>query len=345
MYLNMVSFEQNLEEKIKEADKVIVAPHVYPDFDAIGSALGIANICEHFGKEAYILVNETEEHLDSKVLEVINEMKDDYHFINASNYEQIKGNNDLLITTDVNKANMISIEKDLNEFKDIMIIDHHQTDEKTIKTLTSNMYVDVFSSSASEIVTNMLLDFKVSFSAKVATALYSGIILDTNHFIKNTSSQTFIAASELLKRGANIEQSNNLLKCNNIQNLKIYKLVNNAVLYESPYGTIGIAKEDTQIYDRKEIAIAADKILNGEFSSNNIFKIPSIDNLNTSFAIGAVDKNNYHISARSTESGIDVSKIMESFGGGGSLRSGAAEIPKGESPKMLKKLRNILEAH
>lgn len=345
MYLDMVSFEKRIQEKIKDSDKVIIVPHVYPDFDAIGSALGLAKICQHFGKEAHILVNETEENLDSKVLEVINETKDDYSFINVEEYNKIKSDNDLLITTDVNKANMISIEKDLPSFKDVMIIDHHQIDERTIKTLSTNMYVNVYSSSASEIVANMLLDYNILFDAKVATALYSGIILDTNHFMKNTTSQTFYISSELLKRGANIERSNNLLKCNNIQNLKIYKLVNNAVLCDYPYGVAGIAQEDTQIYDRKEIAIAADKILNGEFSTSGILKTHAFENLNVSFAIGAIDKNNYHISARSTESGIDVSEVMKILGGGGSLTSGAAEIPKNQAPKVLTKLCDILKAH
>ncbi len=343
MYFDISNFEVDLKNAIKKATNIIITPHVYPDFDAIGSALGIATLCNHYGGKPYILINDNLDNLDYKVTEIINEAKEDYNFITLEEYNQIKSDNDTLITTDVNKKNIVHVENDLKSFKDIFIIDHHQVDNNTIVTDPEKMYINVFSSSASEIVTNILLDNDIKFDAKIATYLYTGIVLDTNRFMKDTTSQTLTIAAELLKRGASIERANNLLKSNNIQNLKIYKLVNSAKFMNYNLGIAGLAKENRQVYEIKEIAIAADRILNGDMASNQMSKNLSLENLNVSIAMGPIDKNRYRISARSSENGLDVCEIMKKIGGGGNTHSAAAEVNRKNSYKALVKIKDIIK--
>ena len=344
-YFNVLDFEEKLVSSIKKSDKVIIVPHVHPDFDCIGSAIGLASICEHFGGKPYILIDEKESDLDFKIAEMIKNSKEDYNIINLDDYLNMAGDNDLLITTDVNKANIVHVERYLNNFKDIFIVDHHDIDENTIKTSFSNMYINPYSSSACEMVTGLIEDFGVDIDSKVATYLYSGIVLDTNRFMKATTSNTFVVASELLKKGASIDRVNYLLKNNNIQNLKIYKLINTCRFYNYNLGLAGFAREDTQVYEPKEIAIAADKILDGELAYNDSFKNLSIENLNVSFAMGPIDRKNYRISCRSLEGTVDVSDIMEKLGGGGNKISGASEIPASSVGKALVKLKDIIKRY
>ena len=52
------AFEKKLEQSVKTADKVIILPHKYPDFDAIGSAIGLSVLMSSFNKDAYILIDD-----------------------------------------------------------------------------------------------------------------------------------------------------------------------------------------------------------------------------------------------------------------------------------------------
>ena len=64
-------FEERLEKSIKDADKVIILPHLYPDFDAIGSSIGLSVLASFFGKESYILIDDLETSINEKVLNII----------------------------------------------------------------------------------------------------------------------------------------------------------------------------------------------------------------------------------------------------------------------------------
>ena len=48
--------KESLIYGINTSDKVIIIPHVNPDFDAIGSALGLAVIAKKYKKDVYIIV-------------------------------------------------------------------------------------------------------------------------------------------------------------------------------------------------------------------------------------------------------------------------------------------------
>ena len=121
-YFDLKKFEDKLYSSIIKSEKVIIVPHVHPDFDCIGSALGLASIVEHFGGKPYILINEKESALDLKIAEMIREIKDDYNVIDLEEYLNISTDKDILITTDVNKINIVHVEKYLDRFYLICIL-------------------------------------------------------------------------------------------------------------------------------------------------------------------------------------------------------------------------------
>ena len=335
------AFEKKLKESVESADKVIIVPHLYPDFDAIGSAIGLSVLVSSFNKDAYILVDDAKESINDKVLDVINSFYGNCKFINLEEYLQIKSNNDVLLVSDTNKKDMVCVSDYLTDFRDIFIIDHHKMDLNTINTDVDNIFVDDMYSSTCSIVSKFLIDFNVLFSSRVATYLYSGIVLDTNHFTKSVDPYTMSIVTKLLEMGADVEKVNNMFKRDNIQNLKIYKLVNKAKLIKYPLGFAGIAIDNDNCYTREDIAIAADSILDCMFQNDSDLSV--INDVNASFVIAPVDSNNYRISARSNSSGIDVCKIMEYIGGGGSKHSAAALVPIDTADKVLKKLYTTLQ--
>ena len=72
--------------------------------------------------------------------------------------KDIKDDKDLYILTDVNKSYMVSIPECLGNPDNVIIIDHHNEDDKTV--LSNEKCIDPSMSSASEIVLHLLSLFK-----------------------------------------------------------------------------------------------------------------------------------------------------------------------------------------
>lgn len=299
----------NLEDGIKKASKVFITGHNNPDYDAIGSAFGIATIVKSLGKNAYIIINDIPSKLDFGVQKIIESNKDDYNIITLDDFRKLVDDKSLLITTDVNKKYMVAVKDDFNKFGKIIIVDHHQDDEFTISA--NYKYIDTNSSSASEIITEVLKLRGIKYSEKLANALLSGIILDTKRFEKNTSMSTFQAAEELCENGADYEEVKRLFvsdfeeatEINYLifgKNDKIYE--NNTVIMDysglKVSFTLNRSKPST-IYNQITLAKTADQMLNY--------------NVDASFVLGYTSLDDVGISARSRGDfnvGVVLSKLQ-----------------------------------
>lgn len=287
---------ERLEENIDGASKVFIVGHNNPDYDAIGSALGIATIVKFLGKDAYIIINDGLSKLDLGVQNILAANSSYYNIITLENFRKLVDDDSMLITTDVNKKYMVSVRDDLRSFKKVMIIDHHLDDEFTIDA--DYKYIDVAASSASEIVTRVLKKMNIDYSLKLANALLAGIILDTKRFQKNTSLSTFQATEELCQRGADYEAVNRLFVSDFKEATEINFLISGneelsntrIVAYPQLLGaptvsfTVNRNKPST-MYNQVTLAKAADQMLNY--------------NVDASFVLGYVSPDDVGISARS----------------------------------------------
>ena len=287
---------ERLEENIDGASKVFIVGHNNPDYDAIGSALGIATIVKFLGKDAYIINNDGLSKLDLGVQNILAANSSYYNIITLEDFRKLVDDDSMLITTDVNKKYMVSVRDDLRSFKKVMIIDHHLDDEFTIDA--DYKYIDVAASSASEIVTRVLKKMNIDYSLKLANALLAGIILDTKRFQKNTSLSTFQATEELCQRGADYEAVNRLFVSDFKEATEINFLISGneelsntrIVAYPQLLGaptvsfTVNRNKPST-MYNQVTLAKAADQMLNY--------------NVDASFVLGYVSPDDVGISARS----------------------------------------------
>lgn len=287
---------ERLEENIDGASKVFIVGHNNPDYDAIGSALGIATIVKSLGKDAYIIINDGLSKLDLGVQNILAANSSYYNIITLEDFRKLVDDDSMLITTDVNKKYMVSVRDDLRSFKKVMIIDHHLDDEFTIDA--DYKYIDVAASSASEIVTRVLKKMNIDYSLKLANALLAGIILDTKRFQKNTSLSTFQATEELCQRGADYEAVNRLFVSDFKEATEINFLISGneelsntrIVAYPQLLGaptvsfTVNRNKPST-MYNQVTLAKAADQMLNY--------------NVDASFVLGYVSPDDVGISARS----------------------------------------------
>ena len=316
----------NLESKILSCKKVVIVPHNRIDFDAFASAIGISLIADKLKKHSVIVMDDPIYNIDSSVKNVIDAARKKYCIINKEKYLSEKDKADLIILTDTNKSNLICLEEEIKEIDsdNIVIIDHHDIGEKTVKT--NNIYIDSDSSSASEILVKLLNNFKIKLNSEVANYLLAGISLDTNRLTKNTTPDTFKIIAKLMENGASSSIIDEWFKKDFESDKKVSELFSKAIIYKYSFAIV-MAEKDC-IYTQEELAKVSDKLLR--------YGVDAV------FSIGNVEENLVYISARSKEK-VNVGKIMETLGGGGNSHSAATKIANESIQEVGKKLIKLVK--
>ena len=324
--IELNEFKKKLKEKIENSNQVFITTHINSDIDAISSAIGISLIANKLNKKSYIIMDDKLETINTGVLTIIDATSNDFERISSSMIDEIKTNNDLLIVTDTNSIELISCKDYINHFKSIAIIDHHDQNSKTIPTLTKFIKPQI--SSTCEIVTTLLDDFKIDYEEDIATYLLAGIYLDTKGLRSDTTSgNTFSIVGKLKDKGANTKFADFLQDETLETKLKVNDIIRTTKIHK---WSIAICCGSNELLVSPEIlAKAADEL-------------QDLDN-DLSCAIGRLNENTISISSRSNGK-INVRKIMEIFGGGGSLYRGAAQISDNTTTEEIeKKLIKILK--
>ncbi len=318
-------FRKKLKEKIENSNQVFITTHINSDIDAISSAIGISLIANKLKKKSYIIMDDKLETINTGVLTIIDATSNDFERISSLMIDEIKTDNDLLIVTDTNNIELVSCKEYINHFKSIAIIDHHDQNSKTIPSLTK--FIKPQTSSTCEIVTTLLEDFRIDYDSDIATYLLAGIYLDTKGLrSETTSGNTFSIVGKLKDKGANTKFADELQDETLETKLKVNDIIRTTKIHK---WSIAICCGNNELLVSQEIlAKAADEL-------------QDLDN-DLSCAIGRLDEKTISISARSNGK-INVRKIMEIFGGGGSSYRGAAQIKENVATEEIeKKLIKVL---
>jgi len=317
---------------IEAAENVIVMGHANPDYDAIGACIGLARLAATYGKPVHIVTNThcesfkicTERLYASEVNGYYSELFAD----GERGLDAVRANT-LVILADVNSVDRCESPQIVNNCKKLAIIDHHRRAGTASADSPDLNYLDPSASSTCEIVSEML-DFsptRVGLSAEEANVMMSGIMLDTQNFVKSVGTRTFSAALYLRNAGASNEVANTFF----YEDMKDYsvqaKLTENMKRYKGKY-IIAAGALDDDANPRIAIAKLANKLL--------AFKDVGAT------LVAALHENKIYISARSNGK-INVQLIMEAIGGGGHFDVAAAQL-EGETLKStLTKLQAAID--
>lgn len=321
-----------LKDLIVGSDKVIVMGHKFPDLDAIGAAIGIRKAAEMNNKEGYIVIDLNE--IDMSVKRLVDELKSEpdlySRLISPEDALEIATEDTLLVVVDTHKPSLVIEEKLLNKTDRVVVVDHHRRSEDFInKPLL--VYMEPYASSTAELVTE-LLEYQPKgkkLHMLEATALLSGIIVDTKSFTLRTGSRTFDAASYLRARGADTILVQGFMKEDIESYVKRAKLIETMEFYGNGV-TIATGDEDV-IYSPVMIAQAADTLL-------------TMEGVAASFVISKRSEDAVGISARSLGD-VNVQIIMEMLGGGGHLTNAATQLPEITVVEAELRLRQVLDEY
>ena len=201
-----------IREQMELADKVFVMGHANEDYDSIGSAVGIAKLSLSLQKPTFIVISNRSTSLQKLKKVVFNgelniSEEDKLYeglFVHEEDVLEEISPNSLLMLVDHHRAVLSASQKVLEAIpQKRIIIDHHRRAEDIIQN-TILKYMEPSSSSASELVTELTGYFndKLEFTKGEATALYSGLVVDTKNFNVQTGARTFEAAALLRTSGA-----------------------------------------------------------------------------------------------------------------------------------------------
>lgn len=299
-----------LKELVSQSNIIYIMGHKYPDLDAMGSAVGIYDICKSLKKETHIVLDSVNESIDEFVSRL---SKNEYYkdlFISTDEAIKSCTRDTLVIVVDTHRPSYTECEELLSISKKIAVIDHHRKGVESIQETVLSFH-EIYVSSTCEMVTEVVqyLEDDVKINKLTAEGLLAGINLDTKFFAFKTGVRTFEAASYLRKAGADTTEVKKLFRTN-VEDFKAKaEIISNTKIIDDRI-CISYARTHTDNMN-VVIAQAADELL-------------TVKKIEASFILGEKDGTIF-ISARSLGK-INVHVLMEKIGGGGHMDIAGAQL-------------------
>ena len=298
-----------LKRLIEQAERVVIMSHRNPDMDAFGSQLGMARICQLYGKNSSIVVD----HVNDSLQTLYKQTKDAgiYNFISPERALELITPESLVVLLDTHRPSYSACPELLGKTEKIAIIDHHRRSADGVENPVLS-YVESYASSTSEMVTEILqyLGAKKELSKLEAEALLAGMTVDTNRFAVKTGGRTFEAAAWLKRAGADTAEVKKMFQTS-IEDFKIRSdAVARSRITEDGIATsiCGGMNPEAQILNSE----VADELLN-------------VKGVKASFVAGMDHEGATLVSARSLGD-VNVQVLMEAIGGGGHLTTAGAQV-------------------
>jgi phosphoesterase RecJ-like protein len=290
-----------IKERLDKSKKIIIASHVRPDGDAIGSVLGLGLALTQAGKSVEMVladgVPSSFKHLEGSE-RILKEPGGEY---------------DTFITVDCADFKRVGKAFENFDWPDINI-DHHITNEKFGKL---NL-IEPEDVATAAILANHLPAWGLQLTKPIADALLTGIITDTLGFrTSNTNPSALRLCAMLMETGSNMPD------------LYMRSLVQRSFPAARYWGAglsrleqeNGIVWGTLSLEDRKRAGYG------GNDDADLINIISSIHGNKVGMIFVEQNDNHVKISWRALEEGIDVSPIAKQFGGGGHAAASGADIP------------------
>ncbi len=307
-------------DKIVSYDRIAIFRHIRPDYDALGSQVGLATWIKDNFKDK-----------DVKML-------GDHHVIYTGRvYPEMDKISEswfskpfLAIVVDCANTSRIADPR-YKHAKEIIKIDHHPNTED----FGDISFVKDKVIACSEILADILLSYsKYTISKEAAIYFYTGIVGDSGRFkFKDTNSHTFAISSELVKTGFDLAQITQDMYTKPVKELEVTKFVlNNFKLTEK-----GVAYYILENKDLEALHIGVER------GKENVKMFSEYDEIKIYCSITEdITEHIYRVSLRSKN--IPVNEVAAKFEGGGHpLASGATLHHKSDIPKFIEELDKLIK--
>ena len=277
-------------EKIKKYDTIVIVRHIGADPDALASSIALRDLILNLfpNKKDYAIGSSASRF---RYLGTLDKFSDEMY------------KDSLLIVTDTPDIDRVD-GVDPRKFSYKIKIDHHPV----VDNYCDIEFVDDTASSACQMIVELVMNTKLKLTRDIACKLYVGIVSDTNRFLYYyTTSKTFKAVYDLLK-STSIDVSS-LYEQMYLKPIKEKKMegyiVNNMTITENGLGYIMTNDEVLSYYD-----------VDSSTARNIVQNLNYIDELYV-WVILSEDKSQNIIKGAVRSRGPVINKIAANFNGGG----------------------------
>lgn len=294
----MNNLYKQIYKQIKKYDNIVIARHVGPDPDALGSQLALRDIIKFYfpKKNVYAVGNPASKFRYLGTLDKLEEVLENAMLI-------------VLDTPDIKRIDGI----DLKDYDYVIKIDHHPF----VETYADIELIDDSASSTCQILLEFLFAIKTEIPKEVAEKLYTGIISDTDRFLHDyTTSKTFRLVTRLIEE-------------TKIDFIKLYR-----PLYTRPFEEMrfqGYIYQNLTLTNNNVAFIKIDEDLLKEYGVDSASPGNMINDLK--FIKGIViwvffteDKKSNLIRANIRSNGPIINELATRFGGGGHKYASGARL-------------------
>ena len=290
-----------IKERLERARNVVIASHVRPDGDAIGSLLGLGLALRDAGKSVQMVL--------------VDGVPASFRHLEGSDLitKEPAGEHDTFITVD--SADFKRVGKRFEDFGQPDInIDHHKTNEKFGKL---NL-IEPDEVATAAILTNHLPEWGYRITKPIAAALLTGIVTDTLGFrTSNTNPSALRLSASLMDAG--VDMADLYMKA-------LVKKSFPAAKYWGA-GLSSLQQQDGIVWATLKLEDRKNSGYGGNDDADLINMVSAIEGNKVGMIF--VEQSDHHvkISWRALEPGIDVSKVAKHFNGGGHAGAAGADIP------------------
>lgn len=242
--------QEQILQKIKEYNRIIIHMHIRPDGDCYGAGFGLKNIIkESFPNKEVYVVGESAEYVDfiGKTDDINDELFNDA----------------LSIVVDTAAKSRVSDQRfELSKY--VIKIDHHIP----IEDYGDLIYVDTTRPATAQIILEFYLRFQeeLKINMEAAVALYTGIVTDTGRFrFRSVTADTFKAVAHLLDYGLDFVGilSRLSVKSENLMKLQGYVLLN----FQKTENGVAYIKMKPEIIEKFSVSLEEATSLVNELST------------------------------------------------------------------------------
>lgn len=302
----MVDKLKRITEQLLKAQNIVILPHINADGDALGASIGLALALKNLKKNVNVLTEE--------------EIPGNLDFLPGQDLVNQEGPDVYDVAVNIDNGDITRLGKRETYYHNARVrlsIDHHSTN----KVEADISYVDTTSSATGEIIFDLITQYlKAGMNKDIALCIYTAIVTDTGCFrYTNTTSRTLNISSQLLEYDIDfplvIKKAFETISCAKLSAIK--QIINSLRLYQN--GKIAVSyltKEDIESFSLKS----------DDFEGLvNIGR--NLEGVEVSIFLREDEKDNFRVNLRSNDY-VDVSKIAESFDGGGHKRAAGLNISK-----------------
>lgn len=293
-----------IADKLKKAETVLLYPHVIMDGDTLGSSIALCIALRKLGKKAHILI---EDEIPSYLLF----MEKGYCTFD----QNVLDTPDVSISVDCSDIErFVMRKKKFLTGKCSICLDHHRTNNH----FADMNYIDEFAGATGEIVYNLIKTMGIGMDVEMAEAIYTAITTDTGNFqYTNTTKTTHLITAELFDVGIDLEK----ISVEVYQNIRHEKLkILNEVI--NTIEMLDGGKADIA-YVTREMLTKTGALM--EETEGIIETLRNISGVEISAFLKETKPGEIKVGLRSKTYG-DVSAIAQSFGGGGHIKAAGCTL-------------------